>query len=295
MRRLTIASTAAVAALALVALSAAPASAAELPTTDALYGITSESVYTVTTTGASTFLAAVPPAGGKYGADFDVNTGKAYYFADTNPDCTLYSLDPATGASTLVGIMVSAEINECDALNVALDGTLRVADQDGVLLTVDKATGAVLGSVTVVGITAISFIDQTSDGVFYAGDYNGTIYTLDVNTGAATYFAQPTDYIETASFDSANTLWIDGDGEDCQGLNSLSLADPLGSFLYQGDFFDGEECLSTFATFITQPLLPAKLAATGAAPSAAVVAPFALLALIAGVGALVMARQRRAA
>lgn len=298
MRRSVFATTAGIAALALVALGAAPASAAELPEANTLYPLTQEALYSATSTGASTYIADLPDQGdGKYGADFDVTTGKAYYFTDTDPDCSLYTLDPATGVSTFVGFVVSDLTDECDALNVALDGTLRVADQDGTMLTLDKATGAVLATVTITGIEAISFIDQTTTGVFYAGDYDGALYTLDVTTGVATFVAQPTEYFETASFDSADTLWFaTGADSSCgYGLASLSLTDPVGSATYQGDYLDGDACLDAYALFIAQPAPPAQLAATGAAPAAAALAPFAVLALLAGGGALMLQRRSRTA
>jgi LPXTG-motif cell wall-anchored protein len=295
-RRLALASTATLAALGLVALGAAPASAAELPTTDGLFSLTEEAFYTTIPTGASSYIADLPDENdGKYGADFDVTTGKAYYFSDTSPECSLYSLDPATGISTFVGFVGSDEMDECDALNVALDGTLRVADQDGTLLTVDKTTGATISSVTVTGMDEISFIEQASTGVFYAGSYDGEIFTLDVATGVVTFVSQPTDYIETASFDSADTLWFSGDGVECsQGLSSLSLADPVGSLAFQGEYAEGEDCISVYAMFITQPAPAPQLAATGST-SAVALAPFALLALLSGAGAVLMARRRRAA
>jgi hypothetical protein len=293
MRRPLLALSASAGAIALVVMSVAPASAAELPTSDVLY-VLPDSFYSSTSTGASTYIADLP-SGGKYGADFDVTTGLGFFFTDGSP-CTLYSIVPETGVYTEIGPVGDTGMDECDALNVASDGTLRIADQDGVMLTVDKATGATLSSVTVTGPDSISFIDQSSTGQFYVGTYGGDLYTLDVETGATVFIAAPTDYIETASFDSTDTLWISGSGDSCQGLSSLSLSDPVGTFQFQGDFLDGEDCLSAYSMFISgaaQPV-PAKLADTGSVMPGWLL-PFAVLGLIAGAGALVVARRTRQA
>lgn len=303
MRRRALAASASVAALGLVLLSASPAAAAELPATDALYTLTEEEFFSTLSTGASTSISTLPQDDdGKYGADFDVTTGNAYFFADDGaPACTLYSLNPTTGVSTLIGPVGADGMDECDALNVDSTGVLRIADQGGVMITVNKATGATISSVTIGDPAAgdVSFIDQASTGQFYAGTYSGEIFTLNVTTGAVVLVAQPTGYIETASFDSADTLWYSGDGSDCQGLNSLSLTDPVGTDLFQGDFLEGTDCLSVYAMFISQDVVPVpvepedpELAATGAGSIDAVL-PLALLAMIVGAGALVLARRSR--
>jgi len=304
MRRRALAASASVAALALVVFSASPAAAAELPDTDALYSLTDTEFFSTLSSGASTAISTLPQENdGKYGADFDVTTGNAYFFADDGaPVCTLYSLNPTTGVSTLVGPVGTDGMDECDALNVDSDGVLRIADQDGIMITVDKATGATTSSVTIGGPAAgdVSFIEQASTGQYYVGTYSGEIFTLDVTTGAVVLVAQPTDYIETASFDSADTLWYSGDGSNCQGLSSLSLSDPVGTDEFQGDFLEGTDCLSVYATFIAQsdedpaPVEPEdpELAATGPGAIDAAL-PWALLVMIAGVGAIVLARRSR--
>ncbi|MDO9590220.1 MAG: hypothetical protein Q7J04_03650 [Microcella sp.] len=300
MRRRALATSASAVAIGLVLFSASPASAAELPATDELHTLTDSDFFSTSSTGASTFISDLPQEGtGKYGADFDVTTGNAYFFADDGlPVCTLYSLNPTTGVSTLVGPVGTDGMDECDALNVDSDGVIRIADQDGVMITVNKATGATISSVTVTGPGAISFIEQSSTGQFYVGDYDGSIYTLNVTTGATVFVAQPTDYIETASFDSADTLWFSGDGDGCQGLNSLSLADPAGTLTAQGSFTDADGCLDVYAMFIAQsvadpdPVVPdvPELADTGATALDAML-PFALLVLVAGAGALALSRR----
>jgi len=308
MRRRALAISSSVAALGLIMLSASPASAATLPATDELYSLAGDRLYSTTSTGASTLLSDLNAPGSEFGADFDVTTGDAYFFSEIGEACDLYSLDPATGIPTLVGAVTGTGVDECDAINVALDGTLRIADQDGVILTIDKATGATISSLAVVGVDAISFIEQASTGTFYVGDYNGSIYTLDVATGATVFIAQPVSYIETASFDSEDTLWFSGDGVGGQGLSSLSVADPVGTLQFEGNFLDGVNGISAFALFITQaaaapaPVVPApptvpaapQLAATGAISMDAML-PFAVLSLIAGAGALALSRRTRTA
>ena len=291
MRRPLLAIPASAGAIALVLMAGAPASAAELPSSDVLYLLPDEGFYSSTSTGESTFISDLP-AGGKYGADFDSTTGLGYFFIDGTP-CTLYSIVPETGVYTEIGPVGDTGMDECDALNVASDGTLRIADQDGVMLTVDKATGATLSSVTI-DTSDISFIDQTSTGQFYVGTYGGELYTLDVQTGAAVFVDQPTDYIETANFDSSDTLWISGSGDGCQGLSSLSLSDPTATFQFQGNIAEGEDCLSAYSMFIagaTQPV-PAQLAETGSAMPTWLL-PVAVLSLIAGAGALLVGRRAR--
>ncbi len=305
MRRGSLVAASSLAALGLVVLSTSSAVAAELPATDELFSITEESLYSTPTTGTSTFIADLPqPTSGKYGADFDVTTGNAYFFADGGDDaCTLYSLNPSTGVSTLVGPISAAGMDECDALNVDSDGVLRIADQDGVMATVNKATGATISSVTIGDPAAgdVGFIEQDSTGQYYVGTYGGDIFTLNVTTGAVVLFAEPTDYIETASFDSADTLWISAGGDPCQGFYSLNLTDAEGTFTFQGDFIDADDnCLNAWAMFISQPVqAPApeedpELAATGATSVDGVLS-VAVLAALAGIGALVMSRRRQVA
>lgn len=304
MRRVALAAASAAAAVGLVLVSAVPASAAELPGTDALYSLTDTTFYSTTSTGVSTEISTLESPGfGKYGADFDATTGLAYYFSEDGPDaCTLFSLDPTTGVSTLIGVVGTTGMDECDALNVDSAGVLRLADQDGVIITVNKATGATISSVTITGdplIDGVSAIVQDSTGQFYVTTYGGDIFTLDVTSGATALVGSPTDYIETAVFDSADTLWYSGNGDGCQGLNSVSLADIAGTTTLQGDFLeDGTTCISVYAIFISQPVTPLppveddpELAATGATPTAAA----ALIALIAlGAGAAAVAISRRA-
>jgi hypothetical protein len=294
MRRITLISAAALSVCGLVALGAAPASAAELPADNALFALSSETFYSSATDGALTPISGLPDNSGKYGADYDPTTGKAFYFEDGNP-CTLYSLDITTGVSTEIGLVDDPGTDECDALDVAQDGTLRIGDQDGVVLTVDKTTGAVLSSVPT-NIDPLSFITQAADGTFYAGTYDGALFTYDPATGVGTPIPSPLSYIETASIDSAGTLWITSDGDDvCEyGLWSLDIADPVGTLEFQGDLADDEGCVSAFALFVSGPPPAPQLAATGGSP-AMVLAPFAVLGMIAGLGALVFARRQRSA
>ncbi|MGX5682488.1 hypothetical protein ACWKWO_13955 [Schumannella luteola] len=294
MRRTPIASVAAAAAAGLLILGASPASAADIPAGDGLYAFSFSTFFGLAADGSATAIAGLPDDGGKYGADYDSTTGVGYFFEDGEP-CRLYTIDPTTGASAFVGTVGGVtDFNECDALNVAADGTLRIADQDGIVLTVDKATGAVLSSV-VSDIPSISFISQAPDGTFYAGSYDGGLYTLDVATGAGTLVDGTVGYFETGVIDTAGTLWFISDGDDCGvGLWSLSLSDPT-DVTFQGDVASTDGCESTYAILATGGYVPPapQLAATGSAP-ATLVAPIAALVLLAGVGALAVSRRRAA-
>ena len=295
MRRSTFAATALAAAVGVAVLGASPASAAELPEDNDLYAIDSNEFFSSTSTGALSFVSALPNNSGKYGADFDPTTGEAFYFED-GPLCTLYSLDLETGVSTEIGLVGGeVDFNECDALDVSYDGTLRIADEDGRVLTVDKTTGATLSSV-LSSFDRLSFITQAADGTFYAGDYDGGLYTYDPATGVGTPIPSPLGYYETASIDGNGTLWISSDGDECgQGLWSLNVADPMNTLLFQGDFLDGADCVSAFALFVAWPqTAPApQLAATGSAPAWAL-APFALLLVLGGAAAVTVRHARRA-
>jgi hypothetical protein len=120
-----------------------------------------------------------------YGAAFTGPTGPA----------SLYEIDPATGAATLIGPIGFWRVG---AMDVASDGTLYAVGRDpvtrrNVLLTIDRQTGAG----TKVGPTGVEFLGygdtmgdisfRPSDGVLFgyleAGDGLGTI---DLATGAAT-------------------------------------------------------------------------------------------------------------
>jgi hypothetical protein len=293
LRRLALASIASAAAIGLTLLGAAPASAAELPADNRLFALSGSEFYSSTSAAALTGISPFTNLGGKYGADYDPTTGVGYYFVSGEP-CLLFSIDIATGVSTEIGPVGGVvDFNECDALDVAADGTLRIGDQEGVVLTVDKATGATISSV-VSNINPLSFITQAANGAFYAGDYDGGLYTYDPATGVGTPITSPLGYYETASIDSNGTLWISSDGDECsQGLWSFNVADPVGTLLFQGDFLEGTDCVSAFALFVAGPPPAPQLAATGSAPTW-VLAPFALLLVLGGAAALAVGRRRRA-
>ncbi len=260
----------------LLAVGATSASAADLPPDELLYVIGDEVLYTSTADGVLTQVAPLTDIDSVYGADWDPTTGLAYFFND-GLLCDLYSLDVTTGVATLVGPL---EFGNCDALDVAADGTLRVGSDNGVIYTIDKTNGSTISDITV--SIELSFLAQAPSGVFYVGDYAGVLYTLDTSTGDTVEVATPNDYTESADFDRAGTLWMSVNGDECQGLGSLSLADPEGSYVVEGDFLDGGSCISGYALFLAPaPALPA----TGsAAPTAGVV--LAGLALLLGAGAI---------
>lgn len=266
---------------------AAPAAAADLPVGDTLYVIGENTLYTSGSDGTLTEVVNVAP-GFVFGADYDPTSGLVYYFIDGGPStaCELFTLDLATGLTDSVGYL---DFNECDALDIATDGTLRIGNDDGYLAVVDKADGSTLSSVTL--SISLSWLDQAPGGQFYAGDYPGNLYTLDPATGATTLVAAPTFYWVGGKFDTVGTLWAAArtGPEGCQGLASLSLDDPEESYLFEGDFLEDGSCVDGYALFIVPPPKPV-LPATG--PSMVLpLAGIAGLAMLAGLTVLIRSRR----
>lgn len=291
MRRRLFVGSSSVLAFGLVLVSGTPASAAALPAGDELFALTTTTFYSTSATGLSVGIAGLEqPDDGKYDADFDPSSGLAYYFAD-NPTavCNLYSLDPVSGTSTFIGPVGPPELAECDALDIDNNGVLRISSQGGTLVTLDKATAATIDIVTITGgpLNQISSFDQDSTGQFYLTTYLGEVYTLDVTTGATVLVGTPTSYIESAVFDSSDTLWFSGSGDTCQGLFSMRISDMAGTLTAQGDFYDGDSnCLDAYALFVVKATTPPgasdpELAATGAEPPLVAVV-FAIMSLVGG-------------
>lgn len=105
-------------------------------------------------------------------------------------DNNLYSVNPATGASTLIG-----------STGLILRGgyTVAMSSNAGPLyLALDTGGGSILysfnlntGAATPIGNTGLRYVDSMvyANGLLYAALYNGTLYTLNTNTGAATFVA----------------------------------------------------------------------------------------------------------
>jgi hypothetical protein len=300
MRRRIAVTTAAAAAIALVSLGASPAAAAELPEGAELYGFTYETFFAMGSDGALTEVSTLPNVDdGKFGADFDSTTGLGYYFADGEP-CVLFSIDVETGISTEIGPVGEdvPQFTQCDALNVDRDGTLRIASQHGVMLTVDKSTGATLSVVQVDLEDYLSAILQAPDGSFYATTYYDGLFALDVATGSLAPIASGLNGYESAVIDDAGTVWASAPGGCSYGLWSLPISDPM-SVTFEGSFLNGDICEGVYALLVTGAVVPPapapQLAATGTGSAAQSLAPFAALALLAGGGALLLARRTRIA
>ena len=113
----------------------------------------------------------------------------------------LYSIDPTTGAATLIGPIVAGPTNFCFISAMDFDPTTRILYAQGyedgvtgVLLTIDPTTGAatVVGpSVGLSGNGDIADMSFRSDGALYAmagggGLGNVPVYTIDKSTGTVT-------------------------------------------------------------------------------------------------------------
>lgn len=114
---------------------------------------------------------------------FDPLTGTLYGLTRNSP-YRLYTIDPESGASTLIGNTTN-EVRT--GLTFAPDGTLYGMRLDGTLYIVDKNTAAT----TLVGgsgdpVTLIEDADFTPDGRLFAVDWNGVIIQIDPATGHRT-------------------------------------------------------------------------------------------------------------
>lgn len=158
-------------------------------------GHTNDFVTVDTATGAITLIANAPNsmAEGWTSLDYDATTGNLYGSSGVcNTVSRLWTINPATGASTQVGVITGATC--IVAIAVSPDGLMYGFDiVTDSLYAIDKTTGAasLLGSV---GFNANYAQDMTFDqatGVLYLAGFDGgaftdQIYTVDLTTGAAT-------------------------------------------------------------------------------------------------------------
>ncbi len=121
--------------------------------------------------------------------DVDTSNAGTAYVATLNTTSllsTLYSVDIATGAYTLVGPMTEGYVGFSSN---PVDGVLYGFDTALNLFTIDTATGAstLIGPITGTGSAGLADIAITGAGIMYAHDL-GTdeIYTIDLVTAAAT-------------------------------------------------------------------------------------------------------------
>ena len=116
--------------------------------------------------------------------------GSAYL--GTGGPASLYTIDPTTGAATLVGAIGFNSVGgiDFDPLNGLLYGTGRTASGTNVLISINPLTGAGT-QIGALGIgNNVQDISFRSDGTLFAfanaTNSNGNIYTISTLTGAAT-------------------------------------------------------------------------------------------------------------
>ncbi len=263
-------------------------------------------------TGVSTTIGPDGLLGSSYGTDLDSSTGLLYAYEDDEP-CLLWSIDAATGVQTEIGEItdgVDSAIN-CDGVDVPAPGVVWVLSGDGEMYRVDPATAAILETVTITGADGeLAFIatDPTT-GIMWLGNYDTILYTLDTTTGVATEEVDLSseNYVESADFDDNGTLVITTDGDACgQGIRSLNprATDPLATLSPLVDIRVGADCAvdvysvavdGVFPVAVVEPEPPQEeLANTGAPSSPEGVALAAGALLLAGAGALLVARRHLA-
>lgn len=160
-----------------------------------LYALGDTGFYTIdTVSGALTRISdAPPPANEIWGMTVDPTTQTLYWIGGTG-GVTLSTIDPATGASTLVGSIsgIPAPIN-ITAIAIDAEGQLYgIEQQNDNLIRVDKATGAatVVGPLDVPTLFKASLAFDPVGGTLYFFNRefaaNG-VHTVDKNTGHATF------------------------------------------------------------------------------------------------------------
>ncbi len=126
-------------------------------------------------------------AGSDAGLDYNVVNGLLYNYNTDSGAGSLYTIDPATGAATLVGsgnrFLDGLAINSAGQA-FAIDGAF-----SGALYSLDLTTGAS----TLIGSLGVSVRAQFgltfADGTLYGLSSNGQLYSFNTATGAATFLA----------------------------------------------------------------------------------------------------------
>lgn len=135
----------------------------------------------------------VGPTGARNGVDagleYDPSTATLYNMQGTGGSSSLYTIDIATGAATLVG--TNAVFG--DGLAIDSSGQAYTADfifQDG-LYTVDLNTGAAtfVGGFNIGNVSLQAGLAFDGSDVLWAITSGGAIYSIDTATGAATFSA----------------------------------------------------------------------------------------------------------
>jgi len=144
-----------------------------------------------TTNGARTIIGSAVPTGGQVWTGLTASVGGTLYATSTD-DCsasTLYTIDPNSGAATVVGPITNAPCAIAVAINPA--GDMYVVDiVNDNLVKVDPATGAG----TIVGALGINAnyaqgmdFDDVSGTLYWAAySSSGALRVIDTTTGAST-------------------------------------------------------------------------------------------------------------
>lgn len=129
-------------------------------------------------TGVFTAAFTAVPTGGWQGIEWDPTTGLFFLL---NQDFNMYSLDPSTGATTLLGAS-GAPLST--ALEVDANGGLwAIGFTNGILYSVDKVTGAFTATVTTTPFN-MQGLSMSSTGQLYGSNTTSdSLYTIDMATG----------------------------------------------------------------------------------------------------------------
>ncbi len=134
-----------------------------------------------TTTAAFTAVHTAAPVAGWQGMEWDPSTGRFFLL---NQNFNLYSLDPATGLTTLIGATGAPLMT---AIDISSTGVLYgIGFSNGVLYTIDKTTGVATAgpTTTPTGMQGLSF---GPDGRLYGANTNtDSLYAIDPVTGTTT-------------------------------------------------------------------------------------------------------------
>lgn len=306
-RALTSITAAAAVAVGLSVALVAPASAAELPTTDGLYVLSCDNtpnplgVFSVDPTDATATAVGdgTPSDGGCfYNAAFDASTGITYAIVSTSEGYALVTVDMTTGVSSPIApFTIDGADTYVDSMAIGGDGSA-YAWVDEELFSLDLATGALsllhefeLGNYfygfswdPVVG----DFVGIFDDGRIYAIDPAALTVELIGDVGLDSYSTWG------VQVDSAGLIWVLGVpfSTDTAYLWTVSRADVTTPTEVGQVLIGGEGEFYSFVVTLTRAVSPAPaLAATGVDATAPLTAGALLLVLGAG---LLLFRRRAA-
>ena len=173
------------------------------------------------TAGKTLVAPTTPPVLASTGIQYDPAVNRLWAVTYDGP-CLLYSIDPDTGASTLVGDTGAVDCTGLD--QQPSTGTLSIVYDlteggESMLATVDKATGARsdIGSVIAASDSSdvrVAGLAYSPDGTFFAGGYDGNLYSMDPATAVVTLVG-PLDLTSGdpmgMAFDCDGTLFVNDD------------------------------------------------------------------------------------